>query len=74
MLEEIDPPKPDIIYTDDLPNGERQVKVTARKGYKVKAYRDYYENDKLIKSELISDDYFHEIQGVILEGSNAKAK
>lgn len=74
MLEEIDPPKPDIIYTDDLQDGVRKVQVAERKGYKVKAYRDYYKNDKLIESQLISDDYFHEIQGVVLEGSSAKSK
>ncbi len=74
MLEEIDPPKPDIIYTDELQNGVRKVQVAERKGYKVKAYRDYYQDDKLIESELLSNDYFHEIQGVILEGSSAKAK
>lgn len=74
MIKEIDPPKPDVIYTDDLQDGVRQVQVVARKGYQVKTYRDYFKDDKLVESQLISDDYFHEIQAVILEGSSAKSK
>lgn len=42
----------------------------AQTGYKVKVYRNTYdENNKLIKQELISDDYYKPVQGIVKVGT-----
>ncbi|MEG2686063.1 MAG: VanW family protein [Christensenellaceae bacterium] len=74
ILEEIPVPKPEIISTNDLMAGQRVAKITGRKGYVVEVYREYVKDGKVIESERISKDTFHEIKGVILEGTNAQQK
>ncbi|MEG1158456.1 MAG: VanW family protein, partial [Christensenellaceae bacterium] len=74
ILEEIPVPKPEIISTNDLMAGQRVTKITGRKGYVVEVYREYVKDGKVIESEKISKDTFHEIKGVILEGTNAQQK
>lgn len=74
ILEEIDVPKPEIIYTDEMPAGERKTTVTGRKGYEVEIYRNYLKDGEIVKSEKISHDYFHEIKGTVLEGTNKQDK
>ncbi len=74
ILKEIDVPKPEIIYTDEIPAGERKTTITGRKGYEVDVYRNYLKDGEIVKSEKISHDYFHEIKGTILEGTNKADK
>lgn len=53
-----------------MPQGSKKIVQQAQTGYKVKVYRNAYdENNKLIKQELISDDYYRPIQGVIKVGT-----
>ncbi|MFO7154449.1 MAG: VanW family protein [Caldicoprobacter oshimai] len=39
--------------------------VKSRKGYKVTSYKTYYENGKKVWTEVISNDYYRPIQGII---------
>ncbi|MFU0825855.1 VanW family protein [Clostridium sp.] len=63
--------EPTIKYIDDpsLPAGQTEVEKQPRKGYRVKAYRNIYENGKFIGKELISNDYYVPINGVIRRGT-----
>lgn len=63
--------EPTIKYIDDpsLPAGQIEVEKQPRKGYRVKAYRNIYENGKFIGKELISNDYYVPINGVIRRGT-----
>ncbi len=74
IIEEVPAPKPEVILTNKLPIGETKVKTPAHDGYKVKVYRDYYENEVLVKSELISSDFYRPQQGVVLMGSEIEIK
>ncbi len=74
ILKEIDIPKPEIIYTDELPAGQRKTTITGRKGYEVDVYRNYLKDGEIVKSEKISHDTFHEIKGTVLEGTSTKDK
>ncbi len=74
ILKKIDPPSPDIIYTNELPVGVRKTQVSAREGYDVVVTRNYLMEGKIVDSELISEDYYPAIKGVILEGTEAQEK
>ncbi len=74
ILEEIPVPKPEVIYTDELPAGQRKTTITGRKGYQVETYRNYLLDGKIVESEKISEDYFHEIKGTVLEGTDNTIK
>ncbi len=74
LKEELPAPSPDIIRTDKLKPGEKQVVEKSRKGYSVEVYRDYYSDSKLVYSEIISKDYFRPIKGVIMVGTDSTQK
>jgi vancomycin resistance protein YoaR len=63
--------EPTTKYIDDpsLPQGQTEVEKQPRTGYRVKAYKNIYENGKLIGKELISNDYYVPINGVIRRGT-----
>ncbi|NLZ47208.1 MAG: hypothetical protein GX895_00200 [Clostridiales bacterium] len=63
--------QPKINYTDsnDLLEGETKVVKSGTTGYKVKVYRNTYENGKLINTELISNDYYYPVDGQVLRGT-----
>jgi len=46
------------------PGGEYEY-VKPRNGYKVTSYKIYYENGKKVRTEVIANDYYRPIQGVI---------
>lgn len=60
-----------IQYIDDptLPAGETQEVQPAHTGYKVKVYRDTYENGTVIKHEVISDDTYKAVDAQIKRGT-----
>jgi vancomycin resistance protein YoaR len=51
-----------------LASGERRVLIEGKIGYKVSSYRNYYENEKLVKTELISVDYYAPKKSIVLIG------
>lgn len=63
--------EPTTKYIDDptLPVGQTEVVKQARSGYRVRAYKNIYENGKLIGREQISNDYYIPINGVIKRGT-----
>ena len=63
-----------MIYTDEFTPGVRKVKNNSHKGYSVDVYRDYFLNNELVKSELISQDRFPAIKAVVLEGTGDTQK
>lgn len=63
--------EPTTKYIDDptLPVGKEEVVKSPHTGYKVKVYRDIYENGKFVKRETVSNDYYIAINGVIKRGT-----
>lgn len=58
------------IKDSSMPEGSKKIVQKAQTGYKVKVYLNTYdENNKLIKQELISDDYYRPIQGIVKVGT-----
>jgi vancomycin resistance protein YoaR len=62
--------QPTVKYIDNpnLNEGMTQVIKNGSAGYKVKVYRNTFENGKLINTELISNDYYKAIDGEISRG------
>lgn len=53
-----------------MPVGTKKIVQQAQTGYKVKVYRNTYdENNKLIKQELISNDYYKPVEGIVKVGT-----
>ncbi|MCY6369731.1 VanW family protein [Clostridium ganghwense] len=63
--------EPTIKYIDDptLLEGKHEVVKNPHTGYRVKVYRDIYENGKFIKKELVSKDYYVAINGITKRGT-----
>ena len=57
------------IEDPNMPEGKKEIVQKAQNGIKVKVYRHTYENGKLIKQDLISDDYYRPVQGVVKVGT-----
>ena len=49
---------------------ETYKKVSGRRGIKVRTYRDAYQNNQVIGSELLADDYYKPIAPVVYVGMN----
>lgn len=62
--------QPAVKYTDNpnLNEGMTQVVKNGSAGYKVKVYRNTFENGKLINTELISNDYYKAVDGEVSRG------
>lgn len=69
VLEVEDPGPDEIIQDSSIPVGETKVERQAKKGYKVAVYRNIYEAGKLIKRELVSNDYYKPIRGNVKIGT-----
>ncbi|WP_246582869.1 VanW family protein [Clostridium mobile] len=52
-----------------LPQGSEEVVQKAYTGYKVKVYRNIYENETLVKQELVSDDFYRPVEGLVKVGT-----
>lgn len=52
-----------------LTEGQQQVVQKPYTGYKVKVYKNTYENGKLVDKELISNDFYRPVNGVIKVGT-----
>ncbi|MFD3155845.1 VanW family protein [Haloimpatiens sp. FM7330] len=60
-----------VEYQDDpnLEEGKTEVIQKAHTGFKVKVYRNIYENGKFVKKELISKDYYRPVNGLSKRGT-----
>lgn len=74
IREKEDPPASDVIYTNTLPPGVQQTMTAPRAGYSVDVYRVFTQNGAVIKKELISNDNYLAIKGVVLLGTDAQQK
>lgn len=63
--------EPTIKYIDDptMPEGKTEVVKKAYTGYRVKVYRSIFENGKFINKELVSNDYYVPVNGIIKRGT-----
>ncbi|QBD84104.1 hypothetical protein EQG73_01790 [Clostridium tetani] len=57
------------IQDANLSKGTTEVVQKPYQGFKVKVYRNIYENEKFINKELISNDFYRPIQGIIKVGT-----
>ncbi|WP_315120995.1 VanW family protein [uncultured Clostridium sp.] len=60
------------VEDSQLAEGTEEVVQKAYTGYKVKVYRNIYENEVLIKQELVSDDFYRPVEGLIKVGTKKK--
>ncbi len=70
ILKTTEPGSPTIIATETLPSGVTKIKTNEQTGYDVEVKRNYYENEELISSEVISKDHFEAVKAVILKGKD----
>lgn len=65
-------------YSGDLSSGQKKVKLVGSDGSLIRVYREIYENDKLIDSVLISEDFYppvprieiHALPTVVIQPEN----
>ncbi|MCM0649143.1 VanW family protein [Clostridium swellfunianum] len=76
VTEVTDTIQPTVKYIDDPKRNEGYTEVVkkASAGYKVKTYRKIFENGKLIKTELVSSDYYRAVNGEIIRGTKKVSK
>ena len=74
IIKEIPAVSPVVVCTNNLPAGERRIRVKSRKGYEVEVYRHYVQNGEIICNELISYDYYRPVQGSVLIGTDDEIK
>jgi len=52
-----------------IAEGQQEIVQKAYTGYKVKVYKNTYENGKLVNTELISNDFYRPVNGLIKVGT-----
>jgi len=62
-------PKTNEVPDATLKLGDRVIDQIAYQGYKVKTYRRTIENGAIISTELISNDYYKEVDGIVKVGT-----
>ncbi|SQC00302.1 vancomycin b-type resistance protein vanW [Clostridium tetanomorphum] len=60
------------INDPNIPVGQEEIVQKPYTGFKVKVSKNTYENDKLINTELISDDFYRPVEGLIKVGTKKK--
>lgn len=61
-------PKEKYIYDSSIPKGKIEITNNSSMGYKVKTYRNIIKNGKIIKKELVSDDFYRPVDKLIKKG------
>lgn len=70
VLVKIIPAPPEtIVYTDELPNGEKKIVSSSRKGYQYKLYKIVYENGVQKDKILVNTSYYKATRGTIKIGT-----
>ena len=70
ILEVEDPGPDEVVQDSSSAIGVTKVERKARKGYRVAVYRNTYEENNLINRELISNDYYKPVRGLIKIGTD----
>lgn len=70
----IPPPAEQIIKDDTLEKGQINVEKEARTGYRANAWRQYYKNGTLIKTEYLQSSYYAPVQAIVKEGTKEPPK
>ena len=60
-------PEKKVIYTSDLSPGKRKI-LSGKNGYELKVIRDTVVNGKKVSSEVISEDSYRSVPGVVMIG------
>ena len=74
ILKVTNPKSKRYIKDTGLKKGQKVVEVAERIGYYTKTTRNYYTGDTLVHSELISEDNYPAVQGVVRIGSGSGNK
>ncbi|SCY94792.1 VanW family protein [Alkaliphilus peptidifermentans] len=53
--------------------GEKRIEKEAKQGYRVNTYKIYLKDGKELNRELISNDYYTPVHGIVIEGRKPKA-
>lgn len=69
VINKTKPGNEELIFTTDLPAGERKVKQTALSGYEVVVYKEYWKDETMLYDKRVSHDYYQPRNAIILEGS-----
>ena len=69
---EVTQPKTETIQDPTKYEGEKEIVKKAYTGYKVKVTRKTYENGKLIDTQIINNDKYNVINGIIKVGTKKK--
>lgn len=59
-----------IVNSFDMPMGKSVVIQQGRNGYRARVVRDIYENEKLVASEVVSDDLYMAVPGITKIGTS----
>lgn len=63
----------EVKYNDQLFEGEEEIEEKGRDGYKVTTYRIVYENNRMIRKERISKDYYRPQKQIVIKGTKKRA-
>jgi vancomycin resistance protein YoaR len=66
--------QPEVKYTNDpsMDEGVTEIVQPASIGYKVRVYKNTYENNKLIAHDLITNETYSKIDGIVKRGTRKK--
>lgn len=66
--------QPEVKYVDDanMDEGVTETVQPASIGYKVKVYKNTYENGKLISHDLITNETYNKVDGIVKRGTRKK--
>lgn len=59
VIETIAPPPEKIVYDETLSEGQEVVTLSPKNGYRVKLYKEIYENDVLIETAFVDYSYYY---------------
>lgn len=65
---EVVAPEVRLVADPSLPPGAREVRVRGREGYRVRVYRLWEEEGRLVRRELVSDDLYKPVATVVAVG------
>ncbi len=74
VIKEIEPPGQQIQIKPNMAAGERRIVQKAVHGYEVKVYRNHYDEDELVYSELISHDFYDTREAIVWIGAEDENK
>jgi len=70
VLRETEPGSTQLVMTTSLPEGQRKVRQSALNGYEVQVYKEFWQDDTLLREEKVSRDTYQPRNAIILVGSS----